>query len=59
MCHKFPEELNIISNSHQAIPNSIYSVPTKENVGMQMNESDIPIDIIWNMLLIFKGLYEY
>lgn len=59
MCHKFQEKLNIISYSRHVIPNSIYSVPTKENVEMQMNESDITIDIILNIPLIFKGLYEY
>lgn len=47
-------EFKVILNSHHAIPNPTHSVPTKENIGMQINESDIITNITLNILLILK-----
>lgn len=47
-------EVKVIGNSHHAIPNPTHSVPTKENIGMQMNESEIITNITFNILFIFK-----
>lgn len=40
-----PKGVQNYRDSHHALPNSTHSVPTKENVGLQMNDSNISIDI--------------